>query len=169
MDFLLATERARSKPKASWSLANQQPTFHLSAHDTLVSLQLVGSWWIPTWLLGKAKAKSVFIHKTDFWISANVPVTCQHYLLPLCPLPSPSSSFIDPVTDTYRSKRLWTYFSSVCPQGFFFDKLMSSLPYFSSITALLKKEGNERKISFQKLKLACKSRRSFVKTSPEHK
>lgn len=32
---------------------------------------------------------------------------------------------------------------------------MSSLPYFSSIIALLRKERNERKFSFQKMKVAC--------------
>lgn len=64
-----------------------------------------------------------------------------------------------------KATGLWTYFSSVCPQGFFFDKLMSSLPYFSSITALLRKERNERKTSFQKPKLAYTSRRSFIITS----
>lgn len=89
-------------------ILGHQPTSLLSAHDTLAGLHLVGSRWIPTWFLEKAKANSLFIHKTDFWISGNVPVTSQRYLLPLCLLPSPSSSFIVTIIDTCRSKSHWT-------------------------------------------------------------
>lgn len=162
MDFLLATKRVRSKPKASWSLDSHQPISLLSANDTLVGQQLMGSWWIPTWLLEKYSftrliseylVMSQWHHNTIFFLPAPFFLSLPHSLFQLqTPVEAKASG-------------LWTYFSSVCPQGFFFDRLMSSLPYFSSITALLREERNEKKTSFQKPKLAYKSRRSFIRTS----
>lgn len=127
-------------------LLNHQPASRLSIYDALVSLRLVGTWWSQTRFLAKANGT---VH------CSFTRVISGHLLVPsvcLSQPPSFSSSLVAPSKDTHKGKRhsgLWTYFSSVCPQGFFFDKLMSSLPYFSSIIALLRKERNEIKFLFQ--------------------